>query len=78
MGDAFGEVVVTFFGDTGEECFVVEHADGILIGGDGVLEVFVVERRVGVAFLVAFGFGGFVVGAAFKEFAHELDEVELG
>ena len=78
MGDAFGEVVVTFFGDAGEECFVVEHGDGILIGGDGFIEVFSVECHVGVAFLIAFGFGGFVVGAAFKEFAHEFDEVELG
>ena len=77
LRNTLGEIVVTLFGDTGEECFIVEHRDGILIGGYRFLQIVRVECRVRVAFLITFGFGGFVVGAALKEFAHQFDEVEL-
>ena len=77
LRDTFAEVVVTFLGNTREKGFVVKHADSILIRSDGLLEVFCIEVRLWIAFLIAFGFGGFIVRTSFEELTHQLDEVEL-
>ena len=77
MRDTLAEVVITFLSNTWEEGFVIKHADRLLVCRDRLLEVFRVEFSTCVAFLIAFRFGGFVVGASFKELTHQFDEMEL-
>ena len=77
LSNTLTEVIVTFLGDSWEEGIVSKHGDRFLIRRNRLPEVIRIEVRVCIAFLITFRFGGFVVGTSFKEFTHQLDEMEL-
>ena len=77
LSDTLTEIIVTFLGDTWQECIVIEHGGSFLICRNRFPQVFLIEVVACIAFLMIFRFGGFEVGTSFKEFTHQLDEMEL-